>query len=175
LIFLSLAIRVSLHNAGLTHAPWSYQFFPSELVFFLLGVIAYKFYKKYNNLVRSKKIQTPIFLVLILYILLYQFIPSEFPRKSTFFLIVFFSLPFLFQQFKLVNSDRLIGELSYPIYISHKLILFIVSLSFFPKVESIGTTALILTLGLSYILLIFISNPIEKIRQRRAIARTVIP
>jgi peptidoglycan/LPS O-acetylase OafA/YrhL len=46
LIFLSLILRgILMYKFGLRNDPWNYRFFPTELVFFLLGNISYKIYK----------------------------------------------------------------------------------------------------------------------------------
>jgi peptidoglycan/LPS O-acetylase OafA/YrhL len=55
LIFLSLSLRMILiYKFGLKTDPWSYRFFPTELVFFLLGNISYKIYKNFKKICCNK-------------------------------------------------------------------------------------------------------------------------
>jgi peptidoglycan/LPS O-acetylase OafA/YrhL len=82
-------------------------------------------------------------------------------------------LPFLFIFFKTNKLDRYIGELSYPIYVSHLLVIsFLQNLRFFlPKVNIpdgyFGIFASFLTIFFSILLLELVSKPIEKFRQKR--------
>jgi peptidoglycan/LPS O-acetylase OafA/YrhL len=46
LIILSLLLRLFIMNKGLIEDPWTYRFFPTELVFFLLGMVDYSIYRK---------------------------------------------------------------------------------------------------------------------------------
>lgn len=167
---LSIGLRMLLYTNGLDHAPWTYQFFPTELVFFMLGVISYRLYRSDYSYVKSSKVGKILFLLTLTLILLYQFAPEFVLKKVVLYLVLAASLPSVFNLFKSNKRDRFIGELSYPIYISHKIVLFVVSMGFFPKVESVGTTCAIVSILVSMLLLLFIINPIEKFRQRRVIA-----
>jgi peptidoglycan/LPS O-acetylase OafA/YrhL len=47
LVFFSIALRILLiYKFDLKNDPWNYRFFPTELVFFLLGNISYSIYKR---------------------------------------------------------------------------------------------------------------------------------
>ena len=66
--------------------------------------------------------------------------------------------------------DKWIGDLSYPIYISHMLIIFIVSLVLgrFGSVDKllVSATVVVLTVGFSIALNIFVGGPVESLRSR---------
>lgn len=158
----SLAIRLILINYGFDHDPWTYRFFPSELIFFLAGIISYEVYKKMPSI--SKKNGWFIFLSIIFITFVYSFI--DIPGKKYIYLFIFFlSLPFIFSLTKYWKNDRAIGELSYPVYISHYFILNI--MLFFDIQTNTGLILVILTLILSYLLNRFVSEKIEIYRQSR--------
>ena len=74
-----------------------------------------------------------------------------------YFLIFFLSLPFVFLLSKNWKKDRYIGELSYPIYISHWLVLMSINYLKIPIFVDFGFMTIILTIPLSFLLNKFIS------------------
>jgi len=176
LIILSISIRLFTYfYLGYTNDPWTYRFFPSELVLFLLGTVSYRLYKANKILEinfmgwRLKYfIPTLFFLVVIFYQFIYS---ARFGHIINWLFYGFccLSLPFIFELSKSSKFDARVGELSYPVYITH--ILVITFLSPFLAVagwqESKGILAVLFTIIVSYILLRLISDPIEKIRQAR--------
>src|SRR5690606_17569551 len=141
-------------------------FFPSELFFFLLGIIAYHIYKwleKLNFKVLHLKL---IYAFVLIFTLLYAFLPIYF-KSEIYFFIVFISLPFIFMLSKNWKTDRYIGELSYPIYICHILILMVVGYLDFSTESNIGFAVLAITILFSMLLNEFIAKKIERLRQRR--------
>ncbi len=166
LIILSLLLRIFLIKINLAHDPWSYRFFPAELVFFLLGIVDYNIYKKIQMTQIKPLYLKSIFVFILSFTLLSSFIP--FSGKLFIYLFAFFiSIPFVFILFKRNNSDRYIGELSYPIYISHILLLMVLSYFKIPVLGGQGLTLVILTICFSFLLNKFVSEKIENIRQKR--------
>ena len=84
--------------------------------------------------------------------------------KYVYCTFVFLTIPIIFNLTKNIKIDRFIGELSYPIYISHILIFNLVRVAGF---QSQGAATIIGTILLSVILVKLVGDPIEKIRQRR--------
>jgi len=168
LVFLSLLLRILLLSNGLKYDPWSYRFFPTELMFFLLGTIAYHVYKKVDTLnIRTGYLKLNYYFIL-LFTLSFSFIPLPFLVKVMLYLMVFFvSVPFIFILSKKWKKDRYIGELSYPIYISHLLVLMIVKELNIPLIGELGLVVTVLTILLSIVLNEVIAKKIELIRQRR--------
>jgi peptidoglycan/LPS O-acetylase OafA/YrhL len=132
LLFLSLTIRALflLNGIGLRD-PWTYRFFPTELAFFLIGALAQQLllplYQTFSNrkLLRVSRIAT---VSLIAYSLLYFVIPGAASVKSIILFAIFtllLPLTFVFQNHH--KWDRRIGELSYPIYIGHMLVIWTLS------------------------------------------------
>lgn len=179
IIALSLLIRIFTYSIGYTNDPWTYRFFPSELALFLLGTVSYRLYDSYK--IHKYKVlnfnPTPIILLsLFTIIIFYQFIPRNFwfggfghVVNWLFYGFVCLSIPFVFDFSKSSKIDSRIGELSYPVYISHILVIASISpfLSLAGGQKYKGEWAVIFTILVSYILVRLISDPIEKIRQSR--------
>ncbi len=177
LIILSISIRLFTYiYLDYTNDPWTYRFFPSELALFLLGTVAYRLYKSnimLNVNCMDGKLKYIIVVLFFSVLIFYQFIPSfEFSghiKNWLFYGFFCLSLPFIFELSKSSKLDARIGELSYPIYISHILVISSISpfLSVIGWQEYQGIMAVFFTILVSYILLLLISDPIEKIRRSR--------
>ncbi len=171
LMIVSLLIRFMISNNGLDHDPWSYRFFPSELVFFLLGNLSYRSYKKIHPLKIKSLYLNLIFCTLILFTMSYEWL--VFPFKMFWYFFCFFvSIPFVFEASKRWKWDAMMGELSYPIYISHLFILTLLYYFPFGKGNQWGITLSITTLLFSILLNAFVAKPIEAFRQKRLKKRT---
>ncbi len=167
LILLSLILRTVLFfHFNLKNDPWTYRFFPTELVFFLLGIVSYHMYKKLQTIEVKNTFLKLIWIGILGFTLGYSFLPIY--AKSYLYLTTFFiSLPFVFILTKNWKIDSYIGELSYPIYISHIFVLTVLTTF---KIPVIGGKGLILTLStivFSVILNELVAKKIEKIRQKR--------
>jgi len=154
--------------------PWVGHFFPSELALFLLGTISYKMYRWLQNNEFSKKGQYIIAVVFYAVLLFYQFLPLKKVLAShlinwLFYLLTCLSLPVVFQLSKSSRFDSRIGELSYPIYISHLLVILTIRpfITRFALQAYAGELSILFTIIFAYILMKAISDPIEKIRQAR--------
>jgi peptidoglycan/LPS O-acetylase OafA/YrhL len=166
LLLLSLILRFVLYSKGLKRDPWTYRFFPTELTFFLLGTISYHFYKMLETHNIKKKYLKIVYIAILLFTLTYSFIP--FTNKIHIFLITFFlSIPFIFILSKEWKIDRKIGELSYPMYISHFLIIMLVQSLKIQFIGGFGITVTCITILFSIFLNQMVSNKIERIRQNR--------
>jgi len=173
---LSLVLRFMLYyTAGLQNDPWTYRFFPTEIVFFLIGSLGYKFYIKIKVLKFSSLLGYMLSIALITFILKYPQIPLgqrilfQYSLKDAAYLaMVAFSIPFLFVAFKKSGLDAAIGELSYPIYISH---LLMAKICWLFHADSMHTPLFIAlaTIIFSVILNQSITKPIERYRQNRLI------
>ena len=178
LIFLSIGLRLFIYSHGLYHDPWTYRFFPTELVFFMLGIVSYHIYKLIRVKTINKILLNSGLVAIILFIVLYPLINGS--AKYYIFLILFFiSLPFIFYMTKKWKVDNFIGELSYPIYICHNFVLHIMEVVF--KHFKIYNNLLSLLVSIVAILLFsfalneLIAKRIEKYRQRRFAKSMVAP
>lgn len=172
IISFTVALRCYFYlYLGLYRDPWNYRFFPLEISFFLLGSLGYKIYNKlkYVNQVNLNKVQKIIFCLVILFTLSYQFIHLDnFIKQFLYYLLITVSLPFLFNMSKHNKIESKIGELSYPVYIVHWLVIYIISLFGIDKGTTyFGEFVVFVTIFFSIILTTYITEPIEKIRQKR--------
>lgn len=166
LMLVSLMLRIILYYHGLQYDPWTYRFFPTELLLFLLGTVGYHFYKKIEHLNIKYIYLRMVYFSILLFILVYSFIPYSSYIEWCYLLSFFFCLPFVFMLSKDWKKDRYIGELSYPIYISHMLVLF--EINEFSIASPLKTfIVVIITIIISILLNEFIAKKIEKYRQSR--------
>lgn len=171
IMFACLAMRFYTYFfADLYHDPWTYRFFPAELAFFLAGMVSYRLYLIISEISINKKI--PIFAaILAVFITLgFQFIPGGFIKQWLYYGLILFLMPLLFI-FSKTNRllDGYIGELSYPIYISHIFVMLLLSpfLNSIPPSIHISLIVCAATVIFSMLLVRFVLTPIEKYRQER--------
>lgn len=171
IIFTSLLLRLYLHfQFGLKHDPWTYRFFPSELMFFLLGYIAYRLYARCKHVKTNLVLNVILFIYLCLFSINYSRIPTlgypEILKEILYYSSVIVLLPLVFQFFKKSKIDMQIGELSYPVYISHIFVIILFQALGFETGKT-GLFVAIVTITISILLNRYIAHPIEKIRQSR--------
>lgn len=139
-----------------------YKFAPTEFLWFLIGVLSYKLHK--SKLFPGEKYAI---LLLSLWLLLMIAYPYVGDISWVIYVITFISTPAIFYRFSKSSVDRFLGDMSYPIYIGHFLLLMIVQANRFPKDLGKGTPLLLLTLLFSVLSHYLILKPIEKIRISR--------
>lgn len=168
LILLSIVLRVILMRIGLRNDPWSYRFFPTELVFFLLGIISYRAYKFLQPKIKSTVYLKIIWGCILGFTLLFNVLPVKY--KGYLYLISFFlCLPFVFLLTKKWKYDRYIGELSYGIYISHMFVLSCIHLLKIPTFGQLGIVTTIITIVFAILLNELVAKRIETFRQKRVL------
>ena len=155
--------------------PWAYRFFPAELSFFILGALSHQFLlPTYQKVIPNKLLGNTANIatyVLIAFTIIYWLIPFSNIAKSILLFIVFFVfMPFTFIFEKSHPWDRWIGELSYPIYISHMLIILIANSLYerlFTK-NSVLLAAVVILFSVLFSILLnaYISKPVEKWRDK---------
>jgi peptidoglycan/LPS O-acetylase OafA/YrhL len=177
----SVVLRLSLQLAGYAGDPWSYRFFPSELAVFLLGALGYRVYtvarmersdirERPPGLLHSRPVQM-FFLAVVCVgaaLLINRWHGMSRVASVAFFMLAVLAIPFLFRASKSWGFDRLLGELSYPIYICHILVIWCLDrmLAWGPGYVR-GFTILAAVIALSSALYWLIDRPIDAWRQRR--------
>jgi peptidoglycan/LPS O-acetylase OafA/YrhL len=166
LIALSILLRIVLTHYGLKEDPWSYRFFPTELVFFLLGLVSYRIYVKLRIIKIHDNYLKMIWGVIIVFTIFFDFITL--PEKTYLYLFIFFlCLPFVFLLTNKWKQDLYLGDLSYPIYLSHILVLACIHGLKIPMVGGPGLSLSIWTIVSAILLNEFVVKKIERIRQNR--------
>jgi peptidoglycan/LPS O-acetylase OafA/YrhL len=143
ILIVSIIIRLYLFFIGLGDKdPWTYRFFPAELVFFLMGALANQFLlPTYNEMflardLRKYSVIATVFL--IIFSMLYSILPIENIYKwCVLFFSFFLFLPLIFDFQNHHTLDKWIGELSYPIYIGHMLVILVIE-SIFKKLNIVN-------------------------------------
>lgn len=168
LLVASLGLKVVLATAyGLAHDPWSYRFFPSETSLFILGIFGYRFYSKYREVFATSRAvhaaAVALFCVWIAWIVFYNEV--QVPYKGTGFLVYSaIALPFVFTLVMRSRVDQFLGDLSYPIYLSHYPIILVV----IQWTNNEGIYVAPLAVAFSIVYQVFVANKIE--RYRHAVA-----
>jgi peptidoglycan/LPS O-acetylase OafA/YrhL len=164
IILLSFALKYIGSTQHLDHDPWSYRFFPFELGYFLAGALAYHLYKKYlQHALVSPIVNYLMYGGLALFTVSFHYLHFTF-KAQIYLLAVFVCIPFLFKYTKSFKFDRFIGELSYPLYISHILVINLCHALFG---SANAPLTLLGSMLISLLLNKLVSDRIEKLRQSR--------
>ena len=179
LIALSIGFRlISIFFYG-NNDPWSYRFFPSELIFFILGKFTYDFYlylrrreflqklELLDSKLRLAAVPFVCYLLFLIYQREYGLLPSSISsstfatsfRPVTLFILALCLTPVIFSLSRDLKFDRALGELSYPIYLGHLSVI-----ALFEAVDTVPSYFQILIL--STIIAIALS-PVTRIFERR--------
>ncbi len=128
-------IRLCTYWLKLDHDPWTYRFFPTEVLFFLLGILSFRLYMK-KIFLTNKTLNIIIFLLTLIYIFIFFKIPDviiyKFSSKEWLFYISFiFIIPTIFYLTKNLSIDKIIGRITYGIYLNHLFLYIFVKSSLF--------------------------------------------
>lgn len=167
---ISIGWRLYFYQIGYDFDPWTYRFYPFELLFFLLGIFSHRIYQVINfEQIQMRSLGYATHFIL-LFTFLYQFVPFDW--KDTLYLILITTLlPFIFQYSKNDRLDRKFGEYSYPIYISHFLVASIIMIlrnALNIPWEYMSELTIIACFAASYILIVWLIDPIESVRAKIA-------
>jgi peptidoglycan/LPS O-acetylase OafA/YrhL len=145
-------------------------FFPAVVFYFVFGVLSYKLYAIYKKFNSSVVFSRLVLIFIVLYTIFYHFIPID--TRKIYYFSLFISIPIIFKQFNKNKFDKFVGDLSYPIYISH-FVLINFSFLFLPKqyVNFSNIILLFLCILFAFILHKTIEVPIDRYRQARLLAK----
>ncbi|MCY1522857.1 Acyltransferase family protein [compost metagenome] len=174
LLVMSLALRGVLIASGIGQSdPWTYRFFPTELALFLIGSLSHQvLLPRYKAWARKAKLLPEAGTALLFGYCLLHFSIGINPTVRDGLAVLLFAallpLTFLFQSRH--RLDRAIGELSYPIYICHSLVIMFFSwlLDELSLHQPMLFAALVITgcIGFSALLNGLIADPVERLRSR---------
>jgi peptidoglycan/LPS O-acetylase OafA/YrhL len=174
LLAASLALRGVLIATGIGLGdPWTYRFFPTELALFLIGSLSHQVllprFKAWTQ--KVKRLPELGTAMLFAYCLLHFSIGINPTMRDGLAVLLFAALlplAFLFQSRH--RLDKAIGELSYPIYICHALVIMFFSwlLDEINVHQPMLFSALVITgcIGFSALLNGLIADPVERLRNR---------
>ena len=170
LIMLSMILRLYIYFVvDLYKDPWTYRFFPTELAFFIAGMVSYRLYLSIGKPRISGAAAVLATLVVLGVTVGWQWLPGGTFKQWSYYGLLLALMPCLFVFSSSHRWDNWIGELSYPIYISHVFVLFALS----PLLKEIHPSihmqliVSVATVLFSVALLRFVSAPIESYRMRR--------
>ena len=123
---LSILLRIYLVRHGWNYDPWTYRFFPTELVFFLGGAIGCRLSKYYYRMPQTVSFVSITMLFILTLLKPWTSLVGDYCYLSIFT----FVLPCLFIFSKSSLADRQIGNLSYGIYLVHLAIALFISSEF---------------------------------------------
>jgi peptidoglycan/LPS O-acetylase OafA/YrhL len=171
IVLCGLALRITISATELPAFPWQQRFFPSELAFFLIGMLSYR-----HRRTMSGVVSPPIAYVSVLTGLLFSgwvAIPTSTLFSTSMAALLFCTLPSIWETSFSNHFDRSIGELSYPVYLVHITIGYFVLQSQFMWNGGLLMLISVTTGGLLYFL---VDRPLDAWRERRrqhAIYKTI--
>jgi peptidoglycan/LPS O-acetylase OafA/YrhL len=150
----------------------TYFFFPDQLPLFIFGILAYRFgatagfpFATRNGLAVALSVAIPIGGA----VLFGSLVGVDERFKWILYVLFAATIPTLFGTTKDLKLDRVVGELSYPVYIVHMLLFAVVgTLGKHAGVTIGGEMVAVLAIAVSSLLYVFVDQPINKWRQRFA-------
>jgi peptidoglycan/LPS O-acetylase OafA/YrhL len=159
----SIALRFAGYLLPVDYGLWQGRFFPTALFLFIFGILAHRALPLAQRLPKIVGWLFNAALLATIIALPLAKLPGEASRWIVYGAIAL-ALPFVFNASKNFAADRWLGDLSYPIYLTHLVVIGFV-LTF--EVPLAMWTALAATLALSIVMLLLIDEPIDRWRQRR--------
>ena len=169
LIGCSVFIRAYLYYNGYGQYPaWDTRFIGNELAIFLIGALSFLIWDRYRFAVFSHKkfVVALIAIVLVFLSNLHQTLLVGVITLG----VIFMALPTLLEFQSQCRIDRLIGSLSYPIYLGHMIVIWWADSYLNLSVEQNSTKTIIVTLTGSILLAAcaaFLNRSIELRFKRR--------
>ena len=153
---------------------FSYNFIPANFFFFLFGIFSYNFYEWLTANKIKPKYFFHLSVIFLFAVFLWNYIPDIklgwiIIKEWGFYLATPFFIPLIFLSFNRTPLNNIMADLSYPVYISHLLIIYFLQtvLNLQPSFSLYSFWILCITLVFSVAIVYLIERPIDKFRQRR--------
>lgn len=160
-LLVSVGLRYILAATIFTKYIVLSRFFPTEVWTFLLGVLSYKLYVKMKTIKISNYIGFSLLAFMILFTAIFQFLPATEGRYWIYLICMALSIPLIFNSTKELKFDKNIGELSYPLFISHIFIRDMLK-PYLSTTTDLGFIVVVVTILLGMLQVKFIIEPINK-------------
>lgn len=152
------------------------RFILAEICFFLMGMTSYVLLSGAANRQLSR-LQRPFTAALFVATLVYQYAVAFIHAASAiewgYYLLVTVAVPFVFWYTRRNRTDRLFGELSYPVYLSNMLIIWLLKPWFGGRFGDLSSAVfLCATIAVSWTLVMIIDRPVNRFRQARVGSRS---
>lgn len=159
----SIAARIGLAALGMTFDPWTYRFFPVEVGTFVLGILIYRSMAQRES---SKPVQLAALAGLLTLTLTLAAIPGGWITRLAYYAFCIWALPLVFALTRHHRIDRYLGELSYPVYLVH---LLIISLALYSgwSGAALAVIIVVLTAAAAVALHEGVQKPVDRLRARR--------
>lgn len=174
---LSMAIRFYFDaNDAFVSGVWTYYFFPSTVTFFILGCLSYHFYRSFGHrldrrfgLAAAAGVASFMVYLTVFGGGIYQITMKggyDTTELWAYYLAMFFAIPLLFDFTKRNKWDRQLGELSYPLYLCHGIIIGTIFFVLFPKAPYAVRFLLAVggSLAVSVLIYKYIDRPMDRFR-----------
>lgn len=142
---------------------WSLRFPPFELSMFLSGIVAYRIYKRMDRYEVNRLVMYALSAVLFAVLMNADMIRSENDRMALLYIAMPLCVPFVFKITKYSLADRIIGELSYPIYLVHQAVMQMVL--YWYKGPYPVAFAAVAVVGVSFLFCRCVLTPLEAFRR----------
>ncbi|WP_300161780.1 acyltransferase [Solidesulfovibrio sp.] len=163
----SLLLRSFVYIEDFPFDPWKQRFFPVECGFFLCGILSYRLYARLRAVRVPRRTQWAVAALYLAGIVGYQCLPGAKGKEFYLYAATMACIPFLFLLTKKMRFDRALGELSYPIYISHWTVIMVAE--YFLGKKHLPVVALAATILFCLALNRLVADPIERYRQKRVL------
>lgn len=150
--------------------------FLSFFIYFCLGICSYRYIYKNIKDINTNKISWALLIFFVLFIVFSKAFPQALQLPETpfpyglfgFYIPFAIGISFIFKLTKNSRIDRFIGELSYPIYISHMLFAKIIFSFPLPNIQGLNSLLVAVpTILFSICLVKFVQNPIDRFRHNK--------
>jgi peptidoglycan/LPS O-acetylase OafA/YrhL len=159
----SVSMRLAGHMMPLDYGLWQARLFPTALFLFVLGMLAHRAMPYATRFPKALGWAIGAGLLAAIVTLPMFKLPDE-PSRFLMYGLITMSIPFIFNASRNVAVDRWLGNLSYPLYLTHLAVIGLV-LTFEPPCAA--WVAIGGSLALSVALLTVVDNRIDRWRQRR--------
>jgi len=169
---LLISIRIFTRSLGMVGYYYDTMMFPFELIFFLLGILSHRVYLIIKNNNYNPRLGLYFLCLTVGYLISYQYINLVYINKEiSFYVICVVSFPYVFNYFKDSSIDRKVGDYSFPVYISHGIVLKLMYGMFFDKYINNSNLSAIFGFGctmiFSFFIIRYLQIPIDRWRARR--------